>query len=157
MVKNHKEKSYWPHMILGFLVVGVTLSYWTVKSASSLPVQESNEYMMKYQKADMHINTILAHKALFDAKYAIQIEAETAIRKIENSKAFQEQRSVVLHKGENRFIYHVTKRSDTEPVKDANVTFLLTRPHTTEDDQLIEEIPMQGERYVVKEVNISKP
>jgi hypothetical protein len=55
-------------MILGFLAVGVTLSYWTVKSASSIPVQESNNYMMKYQQADMNINEIIKRKALFDHK-----------------------------------------------------------------------------------------
>jgi len=156
MAKNTKEKSYWPHMILGFLVVGMTLSYWTVKSASSLPVQESNEYMMKYQQADMHINDILANKVKFDKEYKIQIDAKTAMHKIENSKAFKEKRSVVLSKGENSFVFYVTKRDDT-PVTDANVTFLLTRPHTVKDDVLIENIPFDGKTYVVKEVNITKP
>lgn len=156
MAKKNKETSYWPHMILGFLVVGITLSYWTVKSASSLPVQESNEYMMKYQQADMHINDILEHKALFDKTYKIQIEADTTMHKIENSKAFKELRSVVLNKGKNQFVYHVTKQDNT-PVTDANVTFLLTRPHTVKDDVLIENIPLKGETYVVEDVNISKP
>ena len=39
MAKN-KGKTYWPHMILGFLAIGITLGYWTVKSATSMPVQE---------------------------------------------------------------------------------------------------------------------
>ena len=56
-MKNNK-KTYWPHMIVGFLVLALTLSFWTVKSASSLPVQESNTYMLKYQMADTNINEI---------------------------------------------------------------------------------------------------
>ncbi len=61
MAKNN-EKTYWPHMILGFLTIGLTLSYWTVKSDSSMPVQESNQYMLKYQMADININQILEKK-----------------------------------------------------------------------------------------------
>ena len=64
MAKKNKEKTYWPHMILGFLALGITLSYWTVKSASSVPVQESNNYMLKYQTADYTINEIIERKAL---------------------------------------------------------------------------------------------
>jgi len=155
MGKRKKETSYWPHMILGFLVVGISLSYWTVKSASSIPVQESNEFMMKYQQADIHFNDIMKHKALFDKDYRIQIEAETTMHKVENSKAFKELRSVVLHKGENRFVYYVT-RNDGTPVSDANVTFLLTRPHTVNDDLRIENVPFKNGTYTVEGVEIQK-
>ena len=68
MAKNN-ERTYWPHMILGFLTIGITLSYWTVKSASSMPVQESNQYMLKYQMADMNINQIMEKKIAFDKAY----------------------------------------------------------------------------------------
>ena len=43
---NKKEKTYWPHVIVGFIMMGVTLGYWTIKSASFMPVQESNN--LKY-------------------------------------------------------------------------------------------------------------
>ena len=72
MAKN-REKTYWPHMIFGFLAIGITLGYWTVKSAVSVPVQESNEFMMKYQQADMNINEITKRKALFDQNYKIEL------------------------------------------------------------------------------------
>jgi len=156
MAKRHKEKSYWPHMILGFLVVGVILSYWTVKSASSIPVQESNEYMLKYQQADLNINEILHRKALFDRDYTIKIEADSALVDIENSKAFKTLRSVILQSGENRFVYQVMTRNG-EPVTDMNVTFLLTRPHTVEDDIYIQDIPYMEGKYVVENVHVTKP
>ena len=60
---NKNEKTYWPHMILGFLGIGIMLGYWTVKSAINMPVSESNEYQLKYQQADMNINQILESKA----------------------------------------------------------------------------------------------
>jgi hypothetical protein len=157
MAKKRKEISYWPHMILGFLIVGITLSYWTVKSASSIPVQESNEYMMKYQQADLNINEILKRKALFDRDYTIQIEAESQMHKVENSKAHKEQRVVVLKPGKNTFVYQVYTRESKEPAADMNVTFLLTRPHTTHDDIYRENIPYKGGKYVVTDINITKP
>jgi len=157
MAKKNKETSYWPHMILGFLVVGVTLSYWTVKSASSVPVQESNEYMMKYQKADMNINDILNKKARFDQSYRIEIVgAKEASVELENSKRAKEERSVLLDKGKNSFTYRVTDRHD-QPYNDANVTFLLTRPHTTKDDVLVENVQVKDGNYVIEDINITKP
>jgi hypothetical protein len=144
-------------MIMGFLIVGITLSYWTVKSASSIPVQESNEYMMKYQQADLNINEILKHKALFDRDYTIRIESESQIHKVENSKAYKEQRVAVLHPGSNTFIYEINSRTGDVPVSDMNVTFLLTRPHTVKEDIYVENIPFENGKYVVHDINISKP
>ncbi|MBN2824263.1 MAG: hypothetical protein JXQ76_02980, partial [Campylobacterales bacterium] len=60
MTTSNKEKTYWPHMIVGFIMMAVVLGYWTIKSASSMPVQEVNRYMQKYQLVDIHINEILA-------------------------------------------------------------------------------------------------
>ena len=156
-MKKNNIKTYWPHMILGFLFIGVTLGYWTVKSAISIPVQESNEYMMKYQQADLNINTILDKKALFDKSYKIELTNTNMIKeKIEHSKVGKECQSVALVKGENIFNYRVIQK-DGKVIPDANVTFLLTRPHTREDDFYIDNIPFQDEYYKVKNINVTKP
>jgi hypothetical protein len=157
MAKKNKETSYWPHMILGFLVVGITLSYWTVKSASSVPVQESNNYMLKYQQADMNINEILQKKRRFDQSFRIEIvDAPEANVELENSKRAKEERSVLLKEGANQFTYRVADR-DNKPYSDANVTFLLTRPHTRKDDVLVEKVPSKDGTYVIEDINITKP
>jgi len=157
MAKKNKEKTYWPHMILGFLALGITLSYWTVKSATSRPVQESNEYMLKYQQADININEIIKKKIQFDKEYEIKImHAQTAVHKIENSKVAKESKDVLLSKGKNNFTYLVATKEGT-PVLDANVTFLLTRPHTVKDDLYVQNIPVEDGNYQVKDINISKP
>jgi hypothetical protein len=156
MGKN-KETSYWPHMILGFLFIGITLSYWTVKSASSIPVQESNEFMMKYQQADMNINEIMKRKALFDKHYTIEIvDAKREMLEIENAKRAKKESSVALAKGENTFFYRVLKK-DSSFVPDANVTFLLTRPHSVKEDMLIKNVPVESGKYVIKNITITKP
>jgi hypothetical protein len=156
MAKN-KEKTYWPHMILGFLALGITLSYWTVKSASSIPVQESNEYMLKYQVADMNINEIIERKALFDQSYTIEIvDVKKAIHELENTKRAKAESSIVLTHGSNNFTYLV-KTKDGKVISDANVTFLLTRPHSISEDKYIENIPFTDGEFHVADINITKP
>ncbi|MCD6211592.1 MAG: FixH family protein [Sulfurovum sp.] len=155
MAKN-KNKTYWPHMILGFLALGLTLSYWTVKTASSAPVQESNEYMMKYQQADININEILNRKAAFDQHYIIEIVGvKKAMVKLENAKRAKAENSVVLMQGLNSFTY-VVKTKDGTSVSDANVTFLLTRPHSVREDKYVENIPFTDGKFQISNIDIEK-
>ena len=157
MAKKNKEKTYWPHMILGFLVLGITLSYWTVKSATSMPVQESNEYMLKYQKADYNINKIIAKRKIFDKNYDIKLsDAKTMEMKDNINSKVKHLDPVVLKKGINHLSYVVLSKEGTV-ISDANVTFLLTRPHTVKDDIYIENIPFSEGKYQIRDINISKP
>jgi len=143
-------------MILGFLALGLTLSYWTVKTASSAPVQESNEYMMKYQQADININEILNRKAAFDQHYIIEIVGvKKAMVKLENAKRAKAENSVVLMQGLNSFTY-VVKTKDGTTVSDANVTFLLTRPHSVREDKYVENIPFTDGKFQISNIDIEK-
>lgn len=156
MANKSKEKTYWPHMILGFLAVGITLSYWTVKSASSIPVQESNNYMMKYQQADMHINEILKSKALFDQKYIIElVDARVTTLELQNAKRAKNEKVLELSQGQNSFTYSV-KDKHGSIVNDANVTFLLTRPHTASEDNFVENITLKDGKYSIDNITITK-
>ena len=156
MANNSKEKTYWPHMILGFLAVGITLSYWTVKSASSMPVQESNNYMMKYQQADMNINEIIKRKALFDQNFMIElVGSKTTVLELENAKRAKSEKVVALSEGVNNFIY-VVKDKKGAIQSDANVTFLLTRPHTVSEDNFIENIQAKDDKYIIDNITITK-
>ena len=155
MAKN-KEKTYWPHMILGFLFLGLTLVFWTIKSVSTMPVNESNDYMLKYQEADININSILNSKALFDKSYTIKLtDAKKAMYKLENAKRAKEENSVVLIKGKNSFNYLVTTK-DGSTVSDANVTFLLTQPHSVNEDQYVENISFNEGKFNVSDIDITK-
>jgi len=156
MVKQSKEKTYWPHMILGFLVIGITLGYWTVKHAISLPVQESNEYMLKYQQADMNINEIIQRKALFDKRYTIEIvNAEKTVHELENVKRAKVENVVLLHQGQNNFRYRVSSK-DGSVINDVNATFLLTRPHSRKEDILVENLNVLNGQYDINDINITK-
>ncbi|MBD3789269.1 MAG: hypothetical protein IE885_02690 [Campylobacterales bacterium] len=154
---DNGKKTYWPHMILGFLLIAVILGYWTVKSSISVPVQESNDFMLKYQIADMNINEIMEKKIAFDKHYKIElVDVETM--KIEDNvnSSIKQPDSVKLSKGINEFHYMVVDQNGNM-VQNANVTFLLTRPHTREDDHIFDHISFNGTYYLVKDVNISNP
>lgn len=155
MAKNN-EKTYWPHMILGFLAVGLTLSYWTVKSASSMPVQESNQYMLKYQMADININKITELKQAFDKVYTIKLlDAETMVMTDNINSNRPQPNPVKLSEGLNDFSYDVVTKNGTK-VSDANVTFLLTQPHSRREDQLFTNVPYNDGKYQIKGVEIKK-
>lgn len=156
-MEKKQTKTYWPQMILGFLAVGITLGYWTVKSASSMPVQQENEFMLSYQMADMNINEIIAHKKAFDAAYKINLVHSQTMVMTDNVNSNRPQPdSVKLTEGDNTFDYQiVTKEGDD--VSDANVTFLLTRPHTRTEDMTLNNLPYIDGLYRAKMVTITKP
>jgi len=154
---ENKRKTYWPHMILGFFMLGITLGYWTVKSANSVPVHESNDFMMKYQQADINYNDIIQKKEAFDKRYRITLTGTDRIKLPTDSDFHRPvEDPVKLTKGKNTFHY-VIESHEGSALEDANVTFELTRPHTTEDDQLFRDIQGANGIYVIKDVNISKP
>ncbi|MDD5405442.1 MAG: hypothetical protein PHE73_00715 [Sulfurovaceae bacterium] len=154
MEKNNK--TYWPHMIIGFLFLGLTLGYWTLKSASNMPVEKENAYMMAYQDADMNINEIMASQNAFDAKYTIKLaDVETIKVKEDKNSRLKQPDPVALKKGANIFSYHIVDKNGTE-VKNAKVTFLLTRPHTDIDDKKIENIAYNGKSYETPIIDITK-
>ncbi|MEA3418117.1 MAG: FixH family protein [Campylobacterota bacterium] len=153
---NNSKKTYWPHMILGFLMLAIVLGYWTIKAASSMPVQETNDYMMKYQEADMNINDILRSKQAFDKVYQIElVGAETMVMTDNVHSNRPQPNPVKLASGANHFSYKVSTKDGTA-VNDAKVSFLLTRPHTVADDQMIEVVPSKSGQYVTPDLNISK-
>ena len=154
---NNSTKTYWPHMILGFLAIGLTLSYWTVKSASSMPVQESNQYMLKYQVADIHINEILEKKMAFDKSYTITLVGAEKMVMTDNVNSNRPQPDAVkLMQGNNAFAYEVLSK-EGKPVSDVNATFVLTQPHSRKEDQVFYSVPYNNGKYEIANVNIHKP
>ncbi len=156
MSKN-KEKTYWPHMIVGFIFIGITLGYWTVKHAAALPVQKSNDFMMEYQDADINYNAIVQKRAAFDKRYRITlVDKQREVINTDIHSKVTHPPSVLLHKGVNNFRFRIT---DTQgnALSGAEVSFLLTRPHTRQDDQRFDKVPYENGYYVIKDVKIEKP
>ena len=137
-------------MILGFLGIGIMLGYWTIKSAINMPVNESNRYQKKYQQADMGINEIIEAQQRFDASYRIVPIAFKLSRFKPNDYVKREHGDIIALAKENQLQYRVETLSGAA-VEDANVSFLLTRPHTVADDQKFERLRAEnGGIYRVK-------
>lgn len=148
MSKN-KERSFWPYMVLGFLAIGITLSYWTIKSASSMPVQESNTYMMKYQSTDRFIHKIMSEQKAFDARYKILLE-DVELSNVNNNihaKALSGE-VVKLDSGVNSFTYKVTDK-DSNSIEAQDIKFMLTQPHSRKNDTEASNIQFKDGKYVV--------
>ncbi len=152
---NENKKTYWPHMILGFVAIGVILGYWTVKHAIGMPVHESNEYMMKYQTADTDANEIIEAQQRFDSRYRLKLSGfKPSDFKPEHLK--RKHGTIMALEPVNRIVYELTDRSG-KPVPDANVSLLLTRPHTEKEDQVFPDLPYKDGRYVLEKLAIKNP
>jgi nitrogen fixation protein FixH len=112
--------------------------------------------MMKYQQADMNINEIIKRKALFDHKYSIElVDAKVTTLELENAKRAKSEKVVELSQGNNSFTYNV-KDKQGSIVNDANVSFLLTRPHSVSEDHFIENVAIKNGKYVIDNISITK-
>ncbi len=124
---------YWPYMILGFIFIGLFLGVWTVRSAISMPVSESNAYQKKYQDADTHINAILEAQGRFDTRYTLNLSG--FVRSKFKPKDYARKHGKVMALTPNASIRYRLTDKNGRAVHDANVTLLLTRPQTRQDDQ----------------------
>lgn len=153
---DNNKKTYWPHMIVGFLFLGLGLGFWTIKSTSKMPVERENAYMMSYQDADANINEIIKQQELFSQKYKIEILNTKTIELEENKnsrKSFLN--PIELKKGENQFNYRIVDKNG-QIIKNAVVSFMLTRPHTDIDDQKFDKINFINNAYQTPKINITK-
>jgi hypothetical protein len=132
MSKNNDNGKYWPYMILGFLAIGITLGYWTIKNTISLPVHESNEFMQKYQDADKDANEIIESQLRFNQKYNVSFNG---LEKSDFKPKFLKRKPhqyYVLNEVNNLTI-KVTPKSGNS-VEKMDMVALLTRPQTELDD-----------------------
>jgi len=151
-----KEKTYWPHMIVGFIFGAVILGYWTIKAASSMPVQESNVMMQKYQLVDININELTVKREAFEQEFAIELLDKKIIINEDNQHSNQRKfEYLALNEGKNSFKF-LLKSKNGASLKQPKVSFLLTRPHTRVDDQYLKDITLKEGHFIINDVEISK-
>ncbi|MEA2029429.1 MAG: hypothetical protein U9N49_10705 [Campylobacterota bacterium] len=156
MAISNKEKTYWPHMIVGFIFMAITLGYWTIKSASSMPVQEVNMYMQKYQLVDININEMIEKKEAFDRDFSIELLDKKVIINEDNQHSKRKKfEYIALDKGKNSFVFSVNSQTNRS-LSNPKVSFLLTRPHTRADDNYIENIKSIDGQYTIDGVEVTK-
>jgi len=155
MKQENDSGKYWPYMILGFLFIGITLGYWTIKNTISLPVHESNAFMKKYQDADKHAVDIEEAQARFDAKYNVNF---SGLEKSDfKPKHLKRKPHIHYALAENNSVLFKVFTKDGKAVTDANITLLVTRPQTEKDDFTLKSIQNNHDgSYLAKDIKITK-
>jgi len=158
MTKKNQNR-FWFLFVMSILLFGIGMIIWTVRQAMSVPVHESNNYMLKYQMADMNINKIMRLKEKFDANYKIELQDTSLLEldsELQNTNAKRAQsKPIKLSSGNNSFKYSITTLKG-EVVNNAKVSFLLTRPHSRTDDNLQENVSFKDSRYITNVIELSK-
>ena len=153
--KNNSRGKYWPYMILGFIFIGLFLGFWTVRSAISMPVHESEAYQKKYQDTDNNINKILEAQQRFDARYMLKpvgfipSSFKPKDYEIKHGKVVALTSGMVMR-------YRITDHNG-HAVHDANVTLLLTRPQTEAEDQTFRNLKGDNGTYSTPKVTLKNP
>ncbi len=110
-----ESKNWWPHFIILLVLFAIALGVWTVKVAIDNPVELDNSYMMKYQELDSKIYQLERMKKEFYENYELKL----LTKKLDFPHA--------------SFILELTDK-EGNPVPDAKITLLFTRPFTTKED-----------------------
>jgi nitrogen fixation protein FixH len=118
--KTKRKNNYWPLGILGLLLFGVVLTLWTLYSASNNIVQMDNSYMANYHDVDKNYNELMAKKVEFNKNYILDLD------------------ELSLNLGKNTLNVKIFSK-DIQPIENAKVTALITRPHTVQSDMKIED------------------
>lgn len=134
-----REKNYWPHAVVGSILLIVVACGYTIKIAMDNPVEMDSYYMEKYQTVDSNINDILEKQALFDAAYKVKIKTQKFSLASDNTLQIL-----------------ITDASDT-PVNNAKIKLLISRPETNKYNQEIQLDDAKDGIYTVDGIKVSKP
>ena len=128
----------WP-IIIALSIVGIIgASVMTVKVAMNNPVEMSDYGMQSYHDYDSNANQIIEAKIAFDKHYSITFA----------TPQISEKGTVIAYK--------ITDKSGN-PVDDAGLEVVLTRPDTTKLDISLDAPSVEGGEYTFKAVDLPKP
>lgn len=127
----------WP-WIIGFSIVGVVIAcVITIKVALNNPVEQSDYGMQNYHEYDANVNQIIEAKIAFDKKYKIEFKTEQIAEK-------------------DTVISYTVEGPDGNPINDANVSVVLTRPDTTKNNIELNNPTITNGTYTFNPVDLPK-
>ena len=112
---NLSNGRIWPYTIVFLIVMVFGFCVVTVMIANTLPVEKSDAYMTSYQDANTNANKLIQARIDFNKKYKLEYVTDQI-----NSKG-------------TVFKYKITDL-DLNPVSDASVKLVITRPNTHKYD-----------------------
>lgn len=139
MSKVKSERNYWPHAIVGGILLIVLACAWTIKIAIQNPVEMDTFYMEKYQKVDENINEILVLQKKFNAKFELGYSTEK------------------FHMGDNSITIRLIDKQTSHVVSNADFTLLLSRPETNKENREFKATEVKNGTYTFGPLPITKP
>ncbi len=144
-MKKIEKYHFW--LAFFFFIFGMTFAMiiWTIKSAVNTPVYEDRSFMTSYQDVDYNYNEMVNSNSAFNSKYITELSINGKIRSLEISDILYGQRSLkkmsknqkLLTVGDNHISLSIMDRNSKKVVKDANITFQITRPIVDREDILL--------------------
>ena len=137
-MSTKKERNYWPHAILGIILVVVIAGAFTVNLALQNPVQESTYYMQNYQSVEDNAYELEKQKDEFD-------------------KRFDMSYTVTKFKiGKNTLGIKILDKISKKPVNSADIDMLLTRYETNDLNKKLKPTRVENGTYIFKDLDIQK-
>ncbi len=106
----------WPYAIAASIIMVFGFCVATIVVSQQRPVENSDTYMMGYHQADTNANELIQARIDFDRKYKIEYITES----------LSQENSIIK--------YRVTDIS-SNPVDNANIKVVVTRPNNHKHDQ----------------------
>lgn len=139
MSKN--KKTFWPYGILLSLLAIIVACVATIMVASNHPVYEDDFYFDSYQNVENNYNEIQINQATFDKFFSVNLDL--------NSSKDKKGR-VIYNLNQNEVHFIVTDKIKGYP-KNLHAELLLTRPHTSKQDEKIKVEVVQDSKTIDKE------
>jgi len=139
MSKAQVERNYWPHAIIGGILVVICFCILTIVIAVRNPVEMDTFYMEKYQKVDENINEIMVLQDKFNAKFELNYSKESFVM------------------GQNSIAIKLIDKQTGKEVGDAKVTLLLSRPETNKDNKEMKPSKIENGNYIFESIETLKP
>ena len=150
------QKYHW-WLAFFFFIFGITFAMivWTVKSAVNTPVYEDNSFMSNYQDMDDNYNDVYISNVKFNNRYDTKVTINDRSVGMDFSDVLYGQRSLekkstnqnMLLVGKNSLSIKIVDRQNKMVVKDANISFLLTRPIEDMYDTHLDNFKFENESY----------
>ena len=133
---NLSNGKIWPYAIGTSIIIIFGACVATIAVATKLPVEKSDTYMMKYQDADANANELIKARIAFNKKY--NIEYINSGLSLENST----------------LKYRVTDL-ENNPVDNADIKVIITRPNNHKNDQELVEPKYENGIYTFDNITLA--
>lgn len=132
-----QKRNFWPQSIILSIIAIIFACGYTIKIALDNPVQMDGSYMQPYQQVDENINDLLFEQKKFDARFQVRFDGDR------------------LNVGTNSVALLITD-TDGKEINNASIELLVTRPETTEFDQILKPSSIQSGKYFFENIDIQK-